>query len=267
MNAANPPDGPAEPPAPAPRRRFDLYPAIDLRGGRCVRLLHGDYGAETVYGDDPVAQAQRFAAAGARWIHVVDLDAARTGDPVNLQTIRALCAAVPGVAVQTGGGVRSVAAAEERLDAGAARVVVGSAAVTDPALVESLAARHPGRVAVGLDCRGREVAIHGWVEPTGHDVTELARRFADPRVGAVVVTQIDVDGALTGPDVDLYAELLATVDAPLLASGGVGSVADVRALAGLEVSGRRLAGAIAGRAIYEGRLTVEEGVAACSPPA
>lgn len=246
---------------------FELFPAIDLRGGRCVRLLHGDYAAETVYGDDPVAQARAFADAGARWIHVVDLDAARTGEPVNLPAIQALCAAVApdGVRVQTGGGVRTLDAARQRLDAGAARVVVGSAAVSDPGLVERLVDDHPGRVAVGLDARGREVAIHGWVDRTGADVVDVARRFDDGRVAALVVTQIEVDGALAGPDLALYADLLAAVATPVVASGGVASAGDIRALAGLAAGGRRLAGAITGRALYEGRLTIEEGLAACSP--
>lgn len=245
---------------------MDLYPAIDLRGGRCVRLQQGDYARETVYGDDPVRVALGFEEAGARWIHVVDLDAALGGGAPNLAAIERVCAAVS-CAVQTGGGVRSAADAGERFAAGAARVVVGSAAVAQPELVDDLAARHPGRVAVGLDARGRDVAVHGWTESTGRDLLDLARRFDREGVAALVVTEIGRDGTMEGPDLGQLAAVLAAVRAPVVASGGVGSLADLRALAGLEAGGRRLAGAIAGRALYEGRFRVEEGIEACSRPA
>lgn len=245
---------------------MELYPAIDLRGGRCVRLRQGDYADETVYGDDPVAVARGFADAGTSWVHVVDLDAARTGDPVNLDVIAAIVAAVPECRVQTGGGVRDLDAARARLDRGVARVVVGSAAVSNPALVTDIALEHPGRVAVGLDVRGREVAVHGWTEGSGIELAELVSHFAASGASAIVVTQIAVDGMLTGPDVDLYRELLATSALPIVASGGVGSLDDLRVLAGLSgPDGARLTGAIAGKAIYEGRFTVAEGVAACRP--
>ncbi|HTN99622.1 MAG TPA: HisA/HisF-related TIM barrel protein, partial [Microthrixaceae bacterium] len=151
---------------------IDLYPAIDLRAGRCVRLYQGDYGQETVYGDDPVAQALAFEAAGAPWIHVVDLDAARTGEPVNRDVVGAIAAAV-GVPVQTGGGIRDEASAEALFDAGVARVVLGTAALEDPDLVRRIAARHP--VTVGLDARGRDVAVRGWLEGSGADLLDLAR--------------------------------------------------------------------------------------------
>jgi len=238
---------------------MDLYPAIDLRDGRVVRLARGDYAAETVYGDDPVAVARGFAAAGARWIHVVDLDAARDGGERNLAAIGAICEAV-GVRVQTGGGVRSQADARRRFDVGAARVVVGSAAVERPELVDELAASEPGRVAVGLDARGRKVAIHGWTVEADHDLVDLARRFDRPGVGALVVTEIGRDGMLTGPDLDQLALVANAVSVPVIASGGVAVAADLRALAALP-----LTGAIVGRALYEGRFTVEEGIAACSP--
>jgi phosphoribosylformimino-5-aminoimidazole carboxamide ribotide isomerase len=238
---------------------MNLYPSIDIRAGQVVRLARGDYSVQTVYGDDPVAVARRFDAAGARWIHVVDLDAARDGGNPNLRTIEAICAAVS-ARVQTGGGVRSVEDASERFAAGVTRVVVGSAAVADPDIVDILSRRHPGQVAIGLDAYGREVKIHGWTEGTGLDVVETARRFEG--VGALIVTEISRDGMLGGPATELYEELLAAVDTPLIASGGVGTVDDLHALARLP-----LAGAIVGRAIYEGRFTVEEGVAACSPSA
>ncbi|HET9290119.1 MAG TPA: HisA/HisF-related TIM barrel protein, partial [Actinomycetes bacterium] len=155
---------------------MDLYPAIDLRGGRCVRLYQGDYRRETVYGDDPVSQAQAFAAAGAPWVHVVDLDAARTGEAVNRPLVAAIAAGVD-VPVQAGGGVRDDGAADALLEAGVRRVVVGTAALDDPAWVRRLAARHPGQVAVGLDARGRDLAVRGWVEGSGYDLVDVARRF------------------------------------------------------------------------------------------
>ena len=239
---------------------MDLYPAIDLRGGRCVRLAQGDYGRETVYGDDPVAVARGFAAAGAPWIHVVDLDAARTGVPANRAVVAAVAAAVD-IPVQTGGGVRDDASADALLGAGVRRVVVGTAALDDPAWVRRLAARHPGRVAVGLDARGRDVAVRGWVDGSGQDLVDVARRFADAGVAALVVTEIGRDGMLAGPALDQLGEVLAATGLDVVASGGVGSLDDLRALAGLDVGGRRLAGAIVGRALYEGVFGVGEALA------
>jgi phosphoribosylformimino-5-aminoimidazole carboxamide ribotide isomerase len=238
---------------------LDLYPAIDLRGGRCVRLYQGDYGRETVYGDDPVAQARSFAEAGARWIHVVDLDAARTGDPRNRDLVAAIAAAVD-VPVQTGGGVRDDAAADALLSAGVRRVVVGTAALDDPDWVRRLAGRYPGRVAVGLDARGRDVAVRGWVEGSGHDLVEVARRFGDAGVAALVVTEIGRDGTLEGPALDQLADVLAATTLDVVASGGVGTLDDLRALAALDVDGRRLAGAIVGRALYEGAFLLSDAV-------
>jgi len=246
---------------------MDLYPSIDVLEGQVVRLLRGDYDAETVYSDDPVAVARGFAEQGARWIHVVDLDAARDGGDANLRVIEAICANVD-VRVQSGGGVRSVEDASGRFSAGVHRVVVGSAAVESPEIVSDLAALHPGQVAVGLDARVRDVAIHGWTQESGLDLVELARRFgAIPGVGALVVTGIDRDGTLAGPDIEQLRSVLEAVATPLIASGGVGSADDLRALAGITYDGRGFEGAIAGRAIYEHRFTVAEGIAACSQPA
>jgi phosphoribosylformimino-5-aminoimidazole carboxamide ribotide isomerase len=239
--------------------RFDLYPAIDVRDGRCVRLYQGDHGQETVYGDDPVAQARAFAAAGAPWIHVVDLDAARTGEPRNRAVVAAIAAAVD-VPVQTGGGVRDDVAADALLDAGVRRVVVGTAALEDPAWVRRLAARHPGRVAVGLDARGRDVAVHGWVEGSGRDLLEVAQEFDDAGVAALVVTEIGRDGTLEGPAVDQLSAVLAATGLDVVASGGVGTLDHVRALAALDVGGRRLAGVIVGTALYEGTFAVGDAV-------
>ncbi len=235
---------------------MDLYPAIDLRDGRCVRLVEGDFARETVYGDDPVAVARSFAAAGARWIHVVDLDAARSGDPVNRPVVGAIVSAVAasGVAVQTGGGVRTVADAGALIGAGVGRVVIGTAAVENPALVAEVARRWPGRVAVGLDHRGGEVRLRGWTEGAGRSVDELVPAAVEAGASAVIVTDISRDGRLLGPDVEGLSRLVAATRAPVIASGGVGSLDDVRALAAIA----GLAGIIAGKAIYEGYLDVAE---------
>jgi phosphoribosylformimino-5-aminoimidazole carboxamide ribotide isomerase len=241
---------------------MDLYPAIDLRGGHCVRLYQGDYGRETVYGDDPVAQARGFAAAGAPWIHVVDLDAARTGEPVNRPVIAAIAAAVD-VPVQVGGGVRDDAAASALRDAGVARVVIGTAALEDPAFVVRVAARQP--VAVGLDVKGREVAVRGWVEGSGRDLFDVAAGFSDAGIDALIVTQIARDGTLAGPDLEAYAELLDASPLAVIASGGVGDLAHIRQLVALgQAHGRGVAGVIVGRALYEGRFTVEAALAAAA---
>jgi phosphoribosylformimino-5-aminoimidazole carboxamide ribotide isomerase len=242
----------------------ELYPAIDLRGGRAVRLLRGDYAAETVYSDDPVAVARSFEAAGAQWIHVVDLDAARSGEAGNLDLVAAVAKSVTSK-VETGGGVRSVEAAERLLDAGVARVVVGTAAVERPELVTELAARFPGQVAVGLDARGRHVAVKGWTETTGADLVELARRFEGEGVSALIVTEIGRDGTMEGPDLDQLGAVLEATGVDVIASGGVGTLDDIRALAGLTRGGRALAGIIVGRAIYEGRFTVKEALACLAP--
>lgn len=235
----------------------ELYPAIDVRDGRCVRLYQGDYDRETVYGDDPVAQARAFAADGAPWIHVVDLDAARTGDFRNRSVVAAVAAAVD-VPVQAGGGVRDDGVADALLTGGVRRVVVGTAALDDPDWVRRLAARYPGRVAIGLDARGRDVAVRGWVEGSGHDLVEVARRFDDAGVAALVVTEIGRDGTLAGPALDQLADVLAATRLDVVASGGVGTLDDLRALAGLDVGGRRLSGAIVGRALYEGAFALAD---------
>jgi phosphoribosylformimino-5-aminoimidazole carboxamide ribotide isomerase len=202
-----------------------------------------------------------FQAEGAPWIHVVDLDAARTGEPRNRRVVAAITAAVD-VPVQTGGGVRDRAAAEALFEAGVARVVLGTAALEDPALVRNLAAEYP--VAVGLDARGREVAVRGWLEGSGRDVLDLVAAFADAGVSALVVTEIERDGTLEGPDLAGLARVLAATDVPVIASGGVGSLGDLRALARLAVEGRALDGVIVGRALYEGAFTVGAALEACA---
>jgi phosphoribosylformimino-5-aminoimidazole carboxamide ribotide isomerase len=227
----------------------DLYPAIDLRAGRAVRLLRGDYDRETVYGDDPVAAATAFADAGASWIHVVDLDAARSGDPVNRSVVAAVARAVAGRArVQAGGGVRGVADARTLAEAGVARVVMGSAALAEPELVGHVASVVP--VAVGLDHRDGELAVHGWTEGSGRQLLDVLGDF--PAAEAFVVTDISRDGTLTGPDREGLAVVAAAAPCPVIASGGVSSLDDLQDLA--TVAG--LAGVIVGKAIYEGRFDV-----------
>ena len=240
---------------------FDLYPAIDLRDGHAVRLYQGDYAQETVYDADPVRVAREFEAAGAQWIHVVDLDAARTGTATNLAVIEAICANVS-CRVQSGGGVRSVSAAGNLLRAGVARVVVGTAAIEHPELVVELSGRHPGAVAVGLDARGMEVAVRGWMQGSGADLVETARRFDTPGVAALVVTSIAVDGTLEGSDLEQLTAVLAATSVPVIASGGVGTLDDVRTLAAVRLDDRPLAGVIVGKALYEGRFTVADCLAA-----
>jgi phosphoribosylformimino-5-aminoimidazole carboxamide ribotide isomerase len=238
---------------------MDLYPAIDLRDGRAVRLYQGDYGRETVYNDDPVAQAVAFAEAGAAWIHVVDLDAARSGTPRNRGIIAAIADAVS-VPIQTGGGIRDEASAGALFAVGVSRIVLGTAALEQPELVRSLASRMS--VAVGLDARGREVAVRGWEEGSGHDILDVAKEFADAGVEALIVTEIGRDGTLSGPDLVGLGDVLDATELPVIASGGVGSLDDLRALVGLRSGGRRLSGAIVGRALYEGAFTLGDALAA-----
>ncbi len=230
---------------------IDLFPAIDLCDGQVVRLVQGDYDSVTVYGSDPVAVACSFADAGASWIHVVDLDAARSGSPKNRPVVAAIAAAVAGRArVQTGGGVRTLVDAQQLADAGVARVVMGSAAVQHPELVDVAAG--VVAVAVGLDHRDGEVAVHGWTQDAGVSLDEALGWY--PAASAFVITDISRDGMLEGPDVNGLAAAAARATAPVIASGGVSSLADIAALAG--VAG--IAGIITGKALYEGRFTVAE---------
>ena len=234
---------------------IDLYPAIDLLGGRVVRLRQGDYEDETLYGDDPVSVAAGFVESGATWIHVVDLDAARSGDPVNRPVVAAIASAVRGVAqVQTGGGVRTADDASQLQAAGVSRVVMGSAAVREPKVVEQVSRVVP--VAVGLDHRDGEIAIHGWTEGSGMQLHEAYELF--PNADVFVITDIGRDGMLTGPDVDGLTESARLASAPVIASGGVSSLADISALASVD----NLGGIITGKAVYEGRFSVAEALSA-----
>jgi phosphoribosylformimino-5-aminoimidazole carboxamide ribotide isomerase len=237
----------------------ELFPAIDLLGGRCVRLVEGNFDDQTVYGDDPLSMGQAFASAGAKWVHVVDLDAARTGQPVNRKMIAELAATLgPGVKVQTGGGVRSHEDAEQLIDSGVARVVVGTAALVNPGFLRSLCVEWPGKVAAGVDHRDGELRLRGWVERAGVKVADAVESFAEAGAAAVVVTDISRDGNLAGTDVGGLSDLLGSFDVPLIASGGVSGLDDLATLAGLtSPEGRRLAGVIVGKAIYEGRVDVK----------
>jgi len=232
---------------------IDLYPAIDIRGGQVVRLRQGDYNDETVYGDDPVAVAQSFVDQGARWVHMVDLDAAKTGEPTNRSVIARVATAINGVArLQVGGGVRSVVDALELKDAGVSRVVMGSAAVAQPGIVNEVA--DVVDVAVGLDHRDGDVAVHGWTQQSGQSLDELLLAF--PRASVFVITDISRDGMLQGPDVEGLRHAVSISPIPVIASGGVGTLDHVRTLA--SIAG--LGGVIAGKAIYEKRFSVREAV-------
>jgi phosphoribosylformimino-5-aminoimidazole carboxamide ribotide isomerase len=238
-----------------------LYPAIDLKGGQCVRLLRGDMDAATVFGDDPAAQARSFAAAGCAWLHLVDLDGAFAGRPMNRTAVEAILAAVA-IPVQLGGGIRDRATVEAWLDRGVARVILGTAALRDPALVREAARAHPGRIAVGIDSRDGRVAVEGWAEVSESTATDLARRFEDAGVAAIIYTDIDRDGAMQGPNVAATAALARAVAIPVIASGGISSLDDLRAL---KASGAPLDGAISGRALYEGRIDTAVAVRLMAP--
>ena len=230
-----------------------LYPAIDLRGGQVVRLQQGNYSDETVYGSDPVAVARDFAQQGARWIHIVDLDGARSGDGINRSVIGAIAAAVGDTtSVQAGGGVRSMADAQELADLGIARVVLGSAAVADPSFV--VQASNVVAVAVGLDHRNGEVAEHGWTKGSGVQLHIALQWF--PTAAAFVITDISRDGMLQGPDLEGLRTAASVASAPVVASGGIASLDDVR-LCGLIPN---ICGVITGKAVYEGRFTVAQGI-------
>jgi phosphoribosylformimino-5-aminoimidazole carboxamide ribotide isomerase len=234
-------------------------PAIDLREGRCVRLYQGDFDQEIVYGDDPVAQARAFEAEGADWIHVVDLDAARSGTGANRDVIRSIASAVD-APVQCGGGVRSEDDAQALAECGVTRVVIGTAALEQPELVERVAQRQ--LVAVGIDARGDDVAVHGWESGSGRSPVEVARQFADAGVDALVVTEISRDGTMDGADVEGLCSVLAVAGCEVIASGGIGTLDHLRALREVSVDGRTLGGVIMGRALYERAFTLTEAVRA-----
>lgn len=231
---------------------FEVIPAIDLLGGRCVRLAQGRYEDATVYDDDPAAVARRFAAQPICRLHVVDLDAARSGRRANADAIGAVVRAAGEVPVQLGGGIRSLADVEAALALGVERVVIGTAALRDPPLVHDATRRFPGRIAVGIDARGGRVAVRGWTEISDTSAVEVARRFEDTGVAALVYTDIERDGVFTGPNLEATSELGASVAIPVIAAGGVGSVEDIRRVAAIAGSG--VTGVIVGRALYTGAV-------------
>jgi phosphoribosylformimino-5-aminoimidazole carboxamide ribotide isomerase len=228
-----------------------LYPAIDLKEGQCVRLLRGDMDAATVYNDDPGAQATAFRDQGFAWIHVVDLDGAVAGHPVNGAAVSAILEAAE-LPVQLGGGIRDMATLEAWLDLGVGRVVLGTAALRDPGLANEACSRFPGQVAIGIDARGGHVATDGWVETSEVTVLDLARRFEDAGAAAIVYTDIERDGALTGVNVKATAALARAIATPVIASGGVASLDDIAALQAEAEAG--IEGVILGRALYDGRV-------------
>ena len=235
-----------------------LYPAIDLKDGACVRLLQGAMDKVDVFNDDPAAQARSFAEAGAEWLHVVDLDGAVAGRPVNADAVADVLGAVA-IPIQLGGGVRDLATVEKWLNAGVARVILGTVAVEEPELVRTACTRHPGRIAVAIDARDGRVAVAGWTELADVTPADLARRCEDAGAGAIIYTDIARDGMMTGVNVAATAALADALSVPLIASGGVASLDDLRALKELEGSG--VAGVIAGRALYDGRLDLADALA------
>ncbi len=235
-----------------------LYPAIDLKAGEVVRLAEGDMGRATVYGQDPAAQAAAFAEAGAAWLHVVDLEGAFAGESRNARAVEAIVRATP-AKVQVGGGIRTLASIERWLALGVARVVIGTAALTDPDLVKSAARSHPGRIVVAVDARDGFVATAGWADVSTTTAAELGAQFEEAGIAALLFTDVGRDGLLKGVNVEATASLARAVSIPVIASGGVAGVADLLALKmhpGIE-------GVIAGRAIYDGRLTISEALEAC----
>ncbi len=234
-----------------------LFPAIDLKDGACVRLYKGEMEKATVFNDSPANQAASFKDAGCKWLHVVDLNGAFAGKPVNAQAVEAILAVMsPDVPVQLGGGIRDHATIDLWLEKGITRVILGTVAVRDPELVKDACKRHPGRIVVGIDARDGMVAVEGWAETSHLSALDLALKFEDAGVAAIVYTDIDRDGALTGCNVEATAALASAISTPVIASGGVSSLADMHALKAVESSG--IAGVISGRAIYDGRLNLAE---------
>jgi phosphoribosylformimino-5-aminoimidazole carboxamide ribotide isomerase len=231
-----------------------ILPAIDLRGGQCVRLRQGDYAQETVFGDDPAAMARRWVGEGATYLHLVDLDGARQGHPVNGESVRRIVQAA-GVPCQLGGGLRSEEHIREALGWGVERVILGTRALLDPAGCEAMCRRFPGRICLGIDARQGRVAIQGWEQESGQSALELARKCAAWPLAAIIYTDISRDGMLEGPNVEATAQLAAAVSVPVIASGGVTTQEDIARLVE-----RGLYGCIIGRALYEGRLDLR---AAC----
>ncbi|WP_226678886.1 1-(5-phosphoribosyl)-5-[(5-phosphoribosylamino)methylideneamino]imidazole-4-carboxamide isomerase [Mesobacillus jeotgali] len=239
--------------------KFTIYPAIDMRGGKCVRLLQGDYDKETVYGDSPFEMAKKFADEGAEWIHMVDLDGARDGKRVNdkfvIQAAKSL-----GANVQIGGGIRSEADINHYLDNGVTRVIIGSIAVSNPEFAEEMVRKYGAKIAIGLDAKNGYVATHGWLNTSEVSAVDLGKRFADAGAETFIFTDIATDGTLAGPNVDATRQLALETGKSVIASGGVSSLDDLAALRQLHEDG--VSGAIVGKAIYEGRFSVKSALEA-----
>lgn len=238
---------------------MEIIPAIDLLGGACVRLHQGDYGQVTQFNDDPVAQALSWQTQGASRLHLVDLDGAKSGKPVNDESVQAITQALS-IPVQLGGGVRSVDRAEQLLACGLDRVILGTAALENPGLVTELASRHPGRIVVGIDAREGKVATRGWIENSNVEATTLASELSVEGIAAIISTDIATDGTLEGPNLDALRAMAQASQVPVIASGGVGCMADLLALLTLEPLG--VQGVIVGRALYDGRVDLREAIAA-----
>jgi phosphoribosylformimino-5-aminoimidazole carboxamide ribotide isomerase len=241
---------------------MQIIPAIDLLDGQCVRLHQGDYGQVTRFSDDPVAQALSWQNQGASRLHLVDLDGARRGEPVNDAVVRAITAALS-IPVQLGGGVRSMERAEELLGCGLERVILGTVAIEQPELVEELAARHPGRIVVGIDAKEGKVATRGWLEQSSVEAEELAARFEGTGVAALITTDIATDGTLAGPNLAFLRRMAQASSLPVIASGGVGCLEDLLSLLSLEPLG--VEGVIVGRALYDGSVVLKEALEAIGP--
>jgi phosphoribosylformimino-5-aminoimidazole carboxamide ribotide isomerase len=237
-----------------------LYPAIDIRGGQAVRLLQGDYARETVYDADPVEAARRWIDEGAEFLHVVDLDGAKAGEPRNLEAIEGIAAL--GCLIQVGGGLRGRDAVTTTLGCGVERVVIGTAALRDPEFLDAIVAEHGERVVVSVDARAGKVSLSGWTEATEQDVAETVKGLGERGVTRFLCTEIDVDGTMEGPAVEELRRIAAETSAQVIASGGVGTLADLEALAELGDGASNLEGAIVGRALYERKFSVAEGIEA-----
>lgn len=240
-----------------------LFPAIDLKEGQVVRLLYGDLDAVTVYGEDPGAQAKAFSEAGCDWLHVVDLNGAVEGRPVNDAAVKSIRAAFPGK-MQLGGGIRTLDNIRHWLDAGIDRVILGTIAARDPDLVIEACRLFPGQIVVGIDAKGGKVAVEGWVETGEMTALELAQKFEDAGVAAIVFTDIDRDGALTGVNLQATVDLANAISIPVIASGGVADIEDLRAVRDAKQNGANLEGAISGRALYDGRIDLKAALELCN---
>ena len=237
----------------------NVFPAIDLIDGKCVRLLQGEYSSETQYSDDPISQALSFQEEGASWIHIVDLDAARTGIANNASIIEKIASQLE-IPVQVGGGIRDLERARLIFDSGVTRIVIGTAAIENPSLLEEVVSI--GRVAIAVDLKGNKVAVHGWKKKTDLSYTDLFERFEKTGVDAYIVTHIERDGTLEGPDIDAYKNIISSTTKDVIASGGVGSIDDLRDLSLLDVNGKNLRGVIVGRAFYEGKFSLSQAIEA-----